>query len=122
MVEYVSVIVGLGIVMFFLIELAFSLKSEEPLGTNFMTVFRLIVISLCLVVGMTILSMVIQILNLQGATSMASAIVWIYYIWWTFIGIALLFLPLYYFFIIPRQTSALLEAAEKKKKNGWMEP
>ena len=120
MVEYVATIIGLAVVMFFLIELAFNLKSEEPLGTSFMRVFQLIVLSLCLVVGMAILAIIIQVLQLQGATApLYNIVVWIYYMWWVFIGIALLFLPLYYFFIVPRQTLALSEAADRRMKDDW---
>lgn len=120
MVEFVATILGLGILMFFLIEIVFSMENKEPLGTHFMTIFKLIVISLCLVIGMIILSVLIQILQIQGATSpLYTTIVYLYYIWWTFIGLCLLFLPMYYFVLVPKQIEALTQANEKRKKNEW---
>lgn len=120
MTEYIAAIFGLSVLLFFLIEIIANFKDEEPLKTNFMTIFKLVVFSLCLIIGMIILALLIQILKLQGtAEALYTNIVWLYYVWWTFIGFCLLFLPVYYLYLVPKQWKAISEAKEKRSKDEW---
>lgn len=120
MTEYIAAIFGLGVLMFFLLEIIANFKDEEPLKTNFMTIFKLVIFGLCLIIGIIMLAIMIQILKLQGtADILYTNIVWLYYIWWSFIGLCLLFLPVYYLYLVPKQWSAISEAKNKREKDDW---
>lgn len=121
MVEYLSIMAGLGILVYIIFQIAEKLELPDPLQTRIVEYFRIGLYLVAFLLGLPIIGLMVEIMKLQTGWSQAdiSLLMTWYVAWIAILVIYLVFIIIYTIFLLPAQAKAIQEV-QKKREDGLL--